>query len=76
MIWSLVVSRLVNRETATVILQIFSVVLFSVFSVVYGFTEIKKTPKCENTLSDHNSIHGHRNLNYTKRSAIARHRKF
>ena len=31
----------------TVILQIFSVVLFSVFSVVIGFTEIKKTPKCE-----------------------------
>ena len=29
----------------TVILQIFGVVLFSVFSVVNGFTEIKKTPK-------------------------------
>ena len=29
----------------TVILQIFGVVLFSVFSVVDGFTEIKKTPK-------------------------------
>ena len=29
----------------TVILQIFDVVLFSVFSVVKGFTEIKKTPK-------------------------------
>ena len=27
------------------ILQIFGVVLFSVFSVVIGFTEIKKTPK-------------------------------
>ena len=31
----------------TVILQIFGVVLFSVFSVVNGFTEIKKTPKCK-----------------------------
>ena len=29
----------------TVLLQIFSVVLFSVISVVNGFTEIKKTPK-------------------------------
>ena len=33
--------------THTVILQIFGVVLFSVFLVVNGFTEIKKTPKCE-----------------------------
>ena len=33
-------------------------------------------PKCENTLMDHDSIHRHRNLNYTKRSAIARHRNF
>ena len=41
------------------------------------FTEIKKTPKCEkNTLSDHDSIHEHRNLNYIERSAIARHRNF
>ena len=32
---------------ATVILQVFGVVLISVFSVVNGFTEIKKTPKCE-----------------------------
>ena len=31
----------------TVILQIFGVVLFSVFSVVNGFTEFKKTPKRE-----------------------------
>ena len=31
----------------TVILQIFGVVLFSVFSLVNGFTKIKKTPKCE-----------------------------
>ena len=29
------------------ILQIFGVVLFSVFSVVNGFTEIKKAPKWE-----------------------------
>ena len=29
----------------TVIFQIFGVVLFSVFSVVYGFTEIKTAPK-------------------------------
>ena len=32
-------------ELYTVILQIFGVVLFSVFSVVKGFTEIKETPK-------------------------------
>ena len=32
---------------STVILQISGVVLFSVFSVVNGFTKIKKTPKCE-----------------------------
>ena len=31
----------------TVILQMFGVVLFSVFSVVNGFTDIKKTPKWE-----------------------------
>ena len=29
----------------SVILQIFGVVLFSVFSVVKGFTKIEKTPK-------------------------------
>ena len=57
-----------------VILQIFGVVLFSVFSVVNGFTEIKKTPKCENALSDYDSSHQLRNLNYTERSAVARHR--
>ena len=42
----------------TVILQIFGVVLFS---VVIGFTEIKKTPKWENRLRNHDTIHGHRN---------------
>ena len=36
-------------SSSTAILQIFGVVLFSVFSVVNGFTEIKKTPKCEKT---------------------------
>ena len=44
--------------------------------MVNGFTEIKKTPKCENTLSDHDSIHRHRNLNCTERSVIARHQNF
>ena len=57
----------------TVILQIFGVVLFS---VVNGFTESKKTPKWENTFSGHDSIHGHRNLNETERSVIARYRNF
>ena len=38
-----------HNNWVTVILQIFGVVLFSVFSVVNGFTEIKKTPKCEKT---------------------------
>ena len=37
----------VNVQCSTVILQIFGVVLFSVFLVVNGFTKIKKTPKCE-----------------------------
>ena len=36
-----------QARRSTVILQIFGVVLFSVFSVVNDFTEIKKTPKCE-----------------------------
>ena len=63
-------------QPLTVILQIFGVVLFSVISVVNGFTEIKKTPEWKNTLSDHDSIHGHRNLNETERSAIARYRYF
>ena len=44
--------------------------------MVSGFSEIKKTHKYENTLSNHDSIHGHRNLNETKRSAIARYRNF
>ena len=62
-------------EPRTLILQTFGVVLFSVFSVVNGFTEIKKTPKVngKSTLSDHGSINRHRNLNVTERSAIARH---
>ena len=34
-------------KNTTVILQIFGVVLFSVYLVVNGFTEIKKTPKWE-----------------------------
>ena len=34
-----------KSDRFTVILQIFGVVLFSVFSVVNGFTEINKTPK-------------------------------
>ena len=38
---------IVRSVQSTVILQVFGVVLFSVFSVVDGFTEIKKTPKCE-----------------------------
>ena len=69
----------------TVILQIFGVVLFSVFSVVDGFAEnIKKKHLNEkNALSDNDSIHGHRNVNDTEGSVIARpapklltHRKF
>ena len=38
--------------------------------------KLKGHPNAENTLSDHDSIHAHRNLNYTERSAIARHRNF
>ena len=41
---------LIPAQLCTVILQIFGVVLFSVFSVVNGFTEIKKTPKWEKHL--------------------------
>ena len=36
-----------TQAAHTVISQIFGIVLFSVFSVVKGFTEIKKTPKYE-----------------------------
>ena len=66
------VQHVSRAEPRTLILQSFGVVLFSVFSVVNGFTEIKKTPKVngKSTLSDHGSIHRHRNV--TKRSAIAR----
>ena len=65
------------HDKNTVILQVFGVVLFSVISVVNDFTEIKNTPKWKkNTLSDHDSIHGHRKLNETERSAIARYRNF
>ena len=39
------VTTVPSHLNTTVILQIFSVVLFSVISVVNGFTEIKKTPK-------------------------------
>ena len=62
----------------TLTLQIFGVVLFSVFSVVNGFTEIKKTPKCEKHI-ERSRQHpgGHRNLNCTERSVIfLAHRKF
>ena len=38
--------------------------------------KLKRHLNAKNTLSDHDSIHGHRNLNYTERSAIARHRNF
>ena len=37
--------RLAKDEVGTVILQIFGLVLFSVFSVISGFTEIKTAPK-------------------------------
>ena len=37
----------IGKQKRTAILQIFDVVFFSVFSVVNGFTEIKKTPKWE-----------------------------
>ena len=38
--------------------------------------KLKKYLNEKNTLSDHDIIHGHRNLNETKRSAIARYRNF
>ena len=37
---------------------------------------LKRHLKEKNTLSDHDSIHGHRNLNETERSVIARYRNF
>ena len=45
--WALFVRRTFILHVCCVILQIFGVVLFSVFSVVNGFAEIKKTPKCK-----------------------------
>ena len=50
-------------------------VLFSVFSVVNDFTEIKKTLHI-NTWSDYGRIYGYRNLNSAKRSVIPRYRNF
>ena len=38
--------------------------------------KLKRRLNEKNTLNDHDSIHGHRNLNDTERSAIARHRNF
>ena len=38
--------------------------------------KLKRHLIAKNTSSDHDSIHGHRNLNYTERSPIARHRNF
>ena len=38
--------------------------------------KIKRHLNAKNTLSDHGSIHGHRNLNYTEPSAITRHWNF
>ena len=37
---------------------------------------LKRHLKEKNTLSDHDSIHGHRNLNETERSVIAHYRNF
>ena len=50
--------------------------VFSVFSVVIGFTEIKKAPEEKNTKSNHDSNPGDRKLNETQRSVIARYRNF
>ena len=38
--------------------------------------KLKRQLNAKNTLSDQDSIHGHRNLNYTERSVIARYRNF
>ena len=38
--------------------------------------KLKRHLNAKNTWSDHDSIHAHRNLNYTERSAIARHQNF
>ena len=46
------------------------------FSVVNGFTEIKIHLNEKNTLSDHDRIHGHRNLNETERFGIALYQNF
>ena len=47
-VWNFI--RSASTSQHTVILQIFGVVLFSIFSVVKGFAEIKKTPKSEKRL--------------------------
>ena len=70
-----------TESYTAVIFKSFGVVLFSVFLAVNRFTEIKKTPKWDKykwdeKLSDHDSIQGHRNLNETERSVIARYRSF
>ena len=64
----------------TVILHIFGVVFFSVFSVVNcnGFTEIKKTPKCKKHIerSQQHPQTPKFKLHRIERSVIARHRNF
>ena len=46
-LWFVAEACACQNYPSAVILQIFGVVLFSVFSVVNGFTKIKKTPKYE-----------------------------
>ena len=58
------------KQQATVILHFFGVVLFS---VVKGLPKLKRHLNKKKALSDHGSIHRHRNLNYTEHSVIARH---
>ena len=61
-------ANLKTSKMFTVILQIFSVVLSLIFSVVNDFTEIKKTHECEKCIQwfRHCGMHGHRNLNETE----------
>ena len=61
-----------NHWPTSVILQIFGV-FFSVFLVLPKW---KRHRNAKKALSDHDSIHGHRHLNETERSVIARYWNF
>ena len=60
--------------------QLFLWIFYKIFTEdasLFLYTMVQKSQKWRKTqIKGASSIHGHRNLNYTERSAIARHRNF